>query len=70
MDLLYSSGNSAQYSVCPIWEKKLKKKIKICVCITESLCCTPKTQHCKSSVFPYKIKTNLKMIMHHEVSLD
>ena len=26
MDLLYSSGNSAQYSVCPIWEKKLKKE--------------------------------------------
>ena len=42
----------------------------ICVCVTESLCCTLETQHCKSTVFPYKIKTNLKMIMHHEVSLD
>ena len=40
------------------------------VCVTESLCCTPETQHCISTVFPYKIKTNLKMIMHHEVSLD
>ena len=38
--------------------------------ITESLCYTPEIRHCKSTVFPYKIKTNLKMIMHHEVSLD
>ena len=27
----------------PIWEKNLKKKIKVDICITESLCCTPET---------------------------
>ena len=41
-DLPYSTGNSTQYSVRPIWEKTLKKSGYI-EFITDSLCCTPET---------------------------
>ena len=34
----------------------------ICMRITESLCCTPETQHCKSTVLQYKIKIFLKRV--------
>ena len=34
----------------------------ICICITESLCHTPETQHCKSTIPQYKIKIKLKKI--------
>ena len=40
-DLLYSTGNSAQYSVLTLMEKEFEKKID--TCITESLFCTPET---------------------------
>ena len=30
----------------------------ICICITESLCCIPETQLCKSTIINYKIKIN------------
>ena len=36
--LLYSTGNSTQYSVITLWEKNLKKNQ-----ITESFCCVPPT---------------------------
>ena len=36
--LLYSTGNSAQYSVVAYMGKEPKKE-----CITDSLCCTPVT---------------------------
>ena len=44
-DLLYSTGNSTQYSVITKWEKNLKKRIDINtrICTTESLCSAPKT---------------------------
>ena len=38
-NLLYSTGNSAQYSVITKWERNLKENKYI----TESLCCTPET---------------------------
>ena len=40
-DLLYSTGNSAQYSVLTLMEKEFLKYIY--TCITESLMCTPET---------------------------
>ena len=35
-------------------------KRNICVCVTESLSCTPETQHCYSTKLQYKIKHFLK----------
>ena len=42
-DLLYSSGNSTQYSVMTFMGEESKKRQDICICITDSLCCTPDT---------------------------
>ena len=39
-DLLYSTGNSTQYSVMAFRGKESKK---VYICITDSLCCTPET---------------------------
>ena len=39
-DLLCSTGNSTQYSVITYMKKE---RMNICICITESLCCTPET---------------------------
>ena len=40
----FSAGNSTQYSVMAYMGKNLKKKrVDICICITDSLCCTPET---------------------------
>ena len=43
---MYSTGNSAQYSVMAYMEKesqKKKKRVDIHTCVTDSLCCTPET---------------------------
>ena len=41
---------------------KESQKIDICICITESICCTPETQLCKSTTLQYKInKISLKI---------
>ena len=37
-DLLYSTGNSNQYSLT-IYKEKESEKMDRCICITESLCC-------------------------------
>ena len=42
-DLLYSTGNSTHYSIMTHMGKESKKRIDICVCITDSLCCTAET---------------------------
>ena len=43
-DLLYSTGNSTQYSVMTYTGKECKKiKVDICICIKDSLSCTPET---------------------------
>ena len=42
-NLLYSTGNSTQYSVMAYMGKESKNRVDICICITDSLCCTPKT---------------------------
>ena len=42
-DLPYSTGNSAQCYVNNQSGKRIWKRIDACVCITESLCCTPVT---------------------------
>ena len=39
-DLLYSTGNSTQYSVMTYMGKESKKRVDICKCITDSLCST------------------------------
>ena len=39
-DLLYSTVNSMQYSVKTYMGKEPKKAMDMCICITESLCCT------------------------------
>ena len=56
LDLPYSTGNSSQYS---IWEKNLKKKLDICMCMTDSLFCTAETQHFTSTILQ-KLKKNRK----------
>ena len=38
-DLLYSTGNSTQYSIMAYIGKESKKRVDICICITDSLCC-------------------------------
>ena len=44
-NLLYSTGNSTQYSVMAYMGKESKKKrMDVCICITDSLCCTPETK--------------------------
>ena len=51
-NLLYSTGNSTQYSVMAymVKESKNERRVDICICITDSLCCIPKlTHHCKST---------------------
>ena len=37
--LLYSTGNSVQYSVVTSMEKG-PEKMDVCICVTELLCCT------------------------------
>ena len=46
--LLYSTGNSAQYSVILRNGKRTWKIIDICICITESLTCTPEVEWSES----------------------
>ena len=41
--LLYSTGNTTQYSVTTYMGKESKKELGICIHITDSLCCTPET---------------------------
>ena len=43
-NLLYSTGDSTQYSVMTYVRKESKKRVNICMCITDSLCCTPETK--------------------------
>ena len=40
---LYRAGNSAQYSVM-IRMGKESKRVDICICMTDPLCCTPETK--------------------------
>ena len=46
-DLLYSAGNSTQYSVMAYMEKESNnsnnKRVDICIYIVDSLSCTPET---------------------------
>ena len=42
-ELLYSTGNSAQYSAITYMRKE-SEKMNICICITESLCCIHETK--------------------------
>ena len=39
-NLLDGIGNSTQYSLMTYMGNKSKKKLDICMCITDSLCCT------------------------------
>ena len=38
-DMLYSTGNFTQYSVMAYMGKESKKRLDICIFITDSLCC-------------------------------
>ena len=42
-DLQYSTGNSTQYFVMAYMGKGSKKRVDICICITDSVCCTLET---------------------------
>ena len=42
-DLLYSTGNSTQYSAMTYMRKESKKRVDICICVTDCLCCTAET---------------------------
>ena len=42
-DLLYSTGNSTQYSAMTYMRKESKKRVDICICVTDCLCCTEET---------------------------
>ena len=39
LPLLFSAGNSTQYSVMTVWGNNLKR-VDICICIADPLCCT------------------------------
>ena len=55
-DLLHSSGKSIQYSVIAYMRKESEKEwIYTCICMTESLCCTPKTNTTLSHLYFTKI---------------
>ena len=41
--LLYSTRNATQSSVVTCMGKKISKTVDICLCITDSLCCTAET---------------------------
>ena len=48
-DLLYSPGNSIFSN--HLYGKRISERLDICTCITDSLCCTPKTNTtCKSTI--------------------
>ena len=53
-DPLHSPGNYTQYFVIT-YKRKEYGKIYVCVYIyiTESFCCTPETQHCKSTILQF-----------------
>ena len=57
-DLLYSTRNSTQHSVITIWERIWKRMNKY-MCITDSLCCTAETQHCKSTTPQWNFKNKM-----------
>ena len=42
-NLPYSTGDSTQYSVMAYMGENLKKKVDICICVTDSPCHTPET---------------------------
>ena len=42
-DLLYSTGNSTQYSIMAYMGKEPLKRVDICICITNSVSYTPGT---------------------------
>ena len=46
----YSKGNPIQYSGLTYRGKQSKERIHICICITDSFCCTAETQYCKSTI--------------------
>ena len=41
--LLYGTGNSAQYCLMTYMGKESKKRVHICVCVTDTLCCREET---------------------------
>ena len=41
-NLLYNPGNSIQYSIITYMQKE-SKRVNICICVTDSPCCTPET---------------------------
>ena len=43
--MLYSTGNSTQYSVINLCGKRIWKSMDVCICITESLCCVAEIYH-------------------------
>ena len=50
-DILYSTVNSTQYSVVTYMGKESEQKRDICICVTESTCCTPEiNSSCISTV--------------------
>ena len=58
--ILYSTGSYIQYPLINPNGKDIKKNmyiVFICICITESLFCTPETQHCKSTICQFKKKS-------------
>ena len=59
-DVLWSTGNSTQYSVITCNGKRIWKRIDICTRIVETFCCIPETKHCKSTIVQYKLKFKFK----------
>ena len=39
----------------PLHENRILKSVNICVCITDSLCCTKETKHYKSTILQSKL---------------
>ena len=42
-NLLNNIGNSTQYSITAHTEKEAYTRVGVCMCVTDSFCCTPET---------------------------
>ena len=62
-----SSWNSVQHYVTTLMGEEFEKKIDICVCITESLCCTFETNTTLLTNYTPKYNKQLKSVMPQNV---
>ena len=68
-----AKGNSAQYYVNNLNGERIFKRIDLCICITESLCCTPETNTIwliNYTPIKKKLKNNYSTVQFKKVFLE